>query len=220
MLILNRLGLSPAAEKKWGGIYKGETAIVIGNGDSLKSVPEELLNKYISFGSNLIHMFPFQPTYFGCVGTKYLTQYADVIYDTAAKADIAFLSSFHLDKDIPSLQKLYSLDNVELIYRDTATFPGEYIMTGGTVTYVALKIAFFMEFETVLLVGCDHNEDWAHFYGNHLNKPPSEKEWREMTYHYCVAGEIYKEAGRRIVNLSLPSRLDEIFERGEIGDWL
>jgi len=205
---------------EWGNLHRGEVTIVIGNGNSLKSVPKELLNKYPSFGSNLIHMLPFQPTYFSCVGDKYLTQYAGVIRDTAAKAKIAFISSYHLKDNIPDLQKLYSLDNVELIHEDTVTFPGEYYMTGGTVTYVNLKIAFFMGFETVLLVGCDHNEDWAHFYGNHLNKPPSEKEWRDMTYHYFVAGEVYKDAGRRIVNLSNPSRLDEFFEHGEIGDWL
>lgn len=204
----------------WDNSHKDETAIIIGNGNSLKSVPKELLNKYPSFGANLIHMLEFQPTYFSCVGDKYLLEHAGVIHDTAARAKIAFISSLHLDKNIPELQRLYSLDNVELINRDTITFPGEYWFTGGTVTYVALKIAYFMGFETILVVGCDHDKEYAHFYGNHLNVPPPQQNWEGMTYHYFVAGEVYREAGRRIVNLSNPSRLDEFFERGEIGDWL
>lgn len=214
------LKIDEIAKEKWGDIHKGETAIVIGNGDSLKSVPKEFLNKYPSFGSNFIYMLPFQPTYFSCVGDKYLLGYAGEMYSVVANADTAFLSSLHLDKDILELQSLYSLNNVELVGRDTITFPGEYWFTGGTVTYVALKVAYFMGFETILIVGCDHDEKYAHFYGNHLNVPPPQQNRRGMTYHYFVAGEVYKEADRRIVNLSLPSRLDEFFERGEIGDWL
>jgi len=214
------LKIDAVAKQRWGNIHKGETAIIIGNGNSLKSVPKELLNKYPSFGANLIHMLPFQPVYFSCIATKYLTKFSGEIYNTAANADIAFISSFHLKDNIPDLQKLYSLETIQLIYKDTVTFPGEYFMTGSTVTYVNLKVAFFMGFETILIVGCDHNPEWTHFYGNHLNTPPPERKFHDMTYHYFVAGEVYKEAGRRVINLSSPSVLDAFFERGKIGDWL
>ena len=210
------LRIEPSAEQRWGNTHKGETAIVIGNGDSLKSVPKELLNKYPSFGVNLIPMRPFQPTYFSCIGTKYLTKFAASMYDIATGADIVFLSALHLKDNIPDLQKLYALDNVQLVDEDTMTFPGEYFMTGGTVTYVNLKIAYFMGFETVLLVGCDFEKAWGHFYGNSINKPPRENEWRDMTDHLFFAGEAYKKAGRRIVNLSPPSTLDAFFERGDV----
>jgi len=214
------LRIDAVAEQRWGNTHVGETAIIVGNGDSLKNVPKELLNKYISFGCNRIHMLPFRPTYFSCIDTKYLTEYAHEMYDTAANAKIAFISSFHLKNNIPDLQKLYSLDNVELFYRDTATFPGEYYMTGKTVTYIALKVAYFMGFETILIVGCDHEETYDHFYGEHYDVLPTSEILDIMRYHYIVADEVYKKAGRRIINFSLPSKLDEFFERGEIGDWL
>lgn len=216
----NPLRIREDAQKRWGNKHKGETAIIIGNGDSLKSIPTELLNKYPSFGVNLIHMRSFQPTYFSCVGDKYLFNHAKDIYNVVADADIAFIGGQHLDKPIPELKELYSFDNIELIHRDTVTFPGEYQTMGGSATYVNLKIAYFMGFDTVMLVGCDHNPEWTHFYGNHLNTPPPEWKFHDMTYHYFVASEVYKEAGRRIINLSSPSRLDEFFERGKIGDWL
>ena len=216
----NPLQIQEEANLRWGGKHKGETCIIIGNGPSLKAIPEELLTKYPSFGANLISMYSFQPTYYSCVGDKYLCKFPKEIYDVAANADTSFINNCHLDKPIPDLQKLYTLDNIELIDRDTATFPGEYFVMGGTVTYVNLKIAYFMGFDTVILVGCDHNPDWTHVYGNHLNTPPPTKKFHDMTYHYFVASEVYKKAGKRIVNLSAPSRLDEFFERGEVDDWL
>jgi len=220
MLIASSLKIDADAYKRWGDTHKGETAILMGNGDSLATIPEELLMKYPSFGVNLIPMKPFQPTYFSCIGTKYLTGFASAMYNTAANADIAFISTFHIEDDIPDLQELYSLENIQLIDNDTVAFPGEYFMSGGTVTFVNLKIAYFMGFETVILVGCDHNPDWTHFYGNHLNTPPPKNDFDIMTYHYFVASEVYKEAGKRIVNLSLPSRLDEFLERDDIESWL
>ena len=214
------LKIDAVAKQKWGGIHKGKTAIVIGNGISLETVPKELLNKYISFGSNRIYQLPFQPTYFSSIDTKYLTTCAGEMYDVAAKAEIAFLSGLHLDKDIPDLQKLYSLDNVRLICDDTITFPGEFWFTGGTVTYVALKVAFFMGFETILIVGCDHEKEYGHFYGEHYDKLPTWDYMNTMRYHYFVAGEVYKNAGRRIINLSPPSVLDAFLERGTIEDYI
>jgi hypothetical protein len=34
-----------------------------------------------------------------------------------------------------------------------------------------------------------------------------------------IAGIVYEKAGRRIINLSPPSALDEFFERGDISDF-
>lgn len=214
------LRIDVIAEQKWGNMHMGETAIIIGNGISLETVPKELLNKYVSFGSNRIHMLPFQPTYFSSIDTTYLTTCAGEMYDIAASANIAFLSSRHRDDNIPDLQDLYSLDNVELVYGNTTTFPGEIWRNGGTVTYIALKIAFFMGFETILIVGCDHEKKYGHFYGEHYDKLPMWEYMETMRYHYFIAGEVYKNAGRRIINLSPPSTLDDIFERGRIEDWL
>jgi hypothetical protein len=44
------------------------------------------------------------------------------------------------------------------------------------------------------------------------------KKWG-MEYHFKLAEDVYKKDGRRIVNFSLPSELDELFVRGETGDW-
>ena len=95
MLIASSLKIDAEANERWGDTHTGETAILMGNGDSLATIPEELLLRYPSFGVNLIPMKPFQPTYFSCIGTKYLTGFASAMYNTAANADIAFISNFH-----------------------------------------------------------------------------------------------------------------------------
>lgn len=222
MQITSQLKIDDIANKRWGNKHEGETAIIIGNGSSLINVPKKLLNKYTSFGSNRIHCPPvsFQPTYFSSIDTKYLTKYAHEMYDAAKNAEIAFLSMFHILYPNPDLQKLYALNNVQLLDRETVMFPGEIWYTGKTVTYVALKIAYFMGFETTLLVGCDHEEEYQHFYGKHYDVLPSSEVLGCMRYHYYLADVIYKEDNRKIINLSPNSMLDEVLERGRIEDYL
>jgi len=220
MQITSQLRIDDSARQRWGDTHIGETAIVIGNGTSLEFVPKELLNKYLSFGSNRIHALPFQPTYFSSIDTTYLTQYSHEMYEAAKNARVAFLSYVHLNDNIPDLQKLYALDNVQVVYKNTMMFPGEMWFTGRTVTYVAMKAAYFMGFETVLLVGCDHEKAYDHFYGEHYDVLPTWEYMNHMKYHYFVANEVYRDAGRRIINLSPRSVLDRILERGRIEDWL
>ena len=124
------------------------------------------------------------------------------------------------------LKELYSLENVCLFGEDTVRFPGEYCMSGETVAYVALKIAFVMGFSTVLLAGCDRDKNWEYFSedypAEHLgfrSKEDWEVKKHGMEYHFRLAEKEYKEDGRCIVNLSLPSELDDLFVSGKLGDW-
>ncbi|KKN62889.1 hypothetical protein LCGC14_0507420 [marine sediment metagenome] len=210
-------------DAEWTDKYAGDTAIVIGNGESLKKIPRELLNKYPNFGANCIYLFPFQPTYYICIDTRMLRNYPKDIYATAAKAEIAFLSDTHMGEPVEGLEELYQLENAYLCNENTVRFPGEAWWTGGTSAYMALKIAYAMGFSTVILVGCDRDYEWKHFSDDYPEESIEESRKAEFRsgqeYHFVVASIVYKEAGRRIVNLSLPSALDEYFGRGEIEDY-
>lgn len=206
--------------KPWANIHVDETAIVIGNGNSLNDVPREMLEKYPTFGSNHIYIFNFQPKYYVCVDEVVLIFYPEAIYPTVARADIAFLNGNLFNFSNWATRDLYDLPNIYKYDEYTLIFPGEIWSAGGTVTYVALKMAFGMGFNTILLVGCDRDKEWSHFSDDYpADGGRNEYFLRGQEYHLRIAGEAYKEAGRRIVNLSLPSVLDEYFERGRMEDW-
>lgn len=206
--------------RPWEDTHVGEIAVVIGNGLSLNDVPGELLEKYPTFGTNHIYTFPFQPTYYVCVDEIVLMYYPEKIYNTVARADIAFLNGNLFNFPNWTTRDLYNLPNVYRYDEHTLEFPGEIWTAGGTVTYVALKMAFGMGFSTILLVGCDRDKEWSHFSNDYPADGGRNAYFlRGQEYHLRIAGEAYKEAGRRVVNLSLPSVLDEYFERGRIEDW-
>lgn len=217
--------VGPATEP-WAAAHIGETAIVLGSGKSLRDIPITLLEKYPSFGVNFIYLLPFQPTYFCSIDKFYLKTHPKKMYLTASKAKLAFLSELMLGFPALGLRELYELENVCLFGEDTIRFPGEYCMSGETVAYVALKIAYVMGFNTVLLAGCDRDKNWEYFSedypAEHLDFR-SKEDWeikkRGMEYHFKLADDVYKKDGRSIVNLSLPSELDALFARGDIGDW-
>jgi hypothetical protein len=193
---------------------RDDTAIVIGNGKSLNDVPIEFLEKYPTFGANHIYLL-FQPTFFVCVDSRNLLNYQEQMLEVAQNAETAFLSDAHLDDS-----ELYKLNNVHLCNEDTIKFPGEYWWTGGTVVYAMLKLAYLMEFETALLVGCDMDKDWKHFSDEYPGVPTPQERIKKQEYHLGMARLTYEKDGRRIINLSPPSRLDEYLERGLIEDYL
>ncbi|MCZ2122249.1 MAG: hypothetical protein LC108_08305, partial [Anaerolineales bacterium] len=83
------------------------------------------------------------------------------------------------------------------------------------VTYVCLKLAYYMGFETVHLYGVDHSPDWSHYRADYPRGDMLRRRARmaEMEYHYRLAQKVYNQAGKRIINHSHPSKLDAIFER-------
>lgn len=214
-------------------IRKGETGVVIGNGKSLRHVSKDFLDAFPTFGINFINHLPYTPTYFICVDSDILKKSAGEIYSVASEANIAFLLDRHLheSRSFPDLEKLYNLDNAQLIAfeydrplrKDSLKlhFQGEYWVTGGTGSYIALKIAFVMGFTTILLVGMDHDADWEHFDNDYPKGFPTDcVRMEHQRYHLELANEYFRRAGKRIVNLSPKSALDKIFERGKEEDWL
>jgi hypothetical protein len=70
------------SEDLWGDLkdkHKGETCIIIGNGPSLKEIPQDFLKKYPTFGTNRIyaikHLEGFHPVYYASVNPLVLDQF-------------------------------------------------------------------------------------------------------------------------------------------------
>jgi len=100
---------------------------------------------------------------------------------------------------------------------------------GATVTYVALQLAFYLGFETVILVGVDHNfvtqgkpnttivsegDDPNHFHPGYFGKgfrwqlPDLDTSERG----YLLARRAYEQAGRRVLDATIGGKL-QIFEK-------
>lgn len=184
--------------------------LILGNGPSLNDMPLGLLLKYDSFGVNYAKH---QPTYFVCVDSAILLDHWQEVYPRAAGAKMRFLSARHKGSS-----PLYTLPDVSLVTNDRGPFgfAGEKYFTGLTVTYVALKMAFYLGFEEVHLWGVDHSADWKHYRDDYPPGDTDRRAWRmaEQEYHYALAQRVYNDAGRKILNFSHPSKLDSIFERG------
>jgi SAM-dependent methyltransferase len=147
------------ADGKWAqfkDLHKGQRCVIVGNGPSLNKMDLSFLKNEIVFGLNRIYLgfdrFGFTPQYLVSVNKFVLQQSAE---DFKKVPCWKFLSV----EGVPPLAG----DEKTLIinprhYKDIfSTDPRQGICIGSTVTYCALQIAFFMGFETVILIGVDHS---------------------------------------------------------------
>lgn len=102
---------------------------------------------------------------------------------------------------------------------------------GHTVTYVALQIAYYMGFNRVALIGCDHSfpymsktlvgPDINHFDPNYF---PGGSKWdlpnlKMSEVAYKLARGAYSRDGRKIYNCSTFTKLD-VFKRASLKDFI
>jgi hypothetical protein len=202
-----------------------DICIVIGNGPSLNAVPRDFLYKHDTFGTNRIYL-KFVPEFYAAVNPLVVEQWIEDIQalDSTAKfVPVAF--SGRVAGAFPLVSKPLA---------HFAREPWKGIYEGFTVTYVALQLAFYMGYRTVLLVGVDHRYkfdgqpnqekvlegddpnhfDKSYFRGMRWNNPDLERS--ELAYQ--MAKTNFEQDGRRIINLGPDSAL-EIFERGKLEEW-
>lgn len=212
---------------RYEGIHNGETCLIIGNGPSLKNVPLDFLKRYPSFGTNRIYLMEgFEPTYYVSVNPLVIEQSIE---------EIKRLSSI---KFLPD-RYAYLAKALPLVSHHTPCFsmnPRAYIYEGYTVTYACLQLAYYMDFDTVLLVGVDHrftyhgspnqelvadSPDINHFHADYFSKGVkwNAPDLERSEESYRMAKEVYERDGKRIINLTEGTAL-EIFEKDEVKNWL
>jgi len=182
-------------------------SLVLGNGKSLLDCPKDYLSSFPSFGSNYIGLSGIQPTYFVCVDHRQLQDF-DGIRSTAERAKKSFLGPV-LKESSP----IYGIPNAEIIHRDEGAFKAEKSLSGGTVGYVMLKMAFYLSDE-VWMWGMDFDPNWEHFCEDYPCPGNDDRKVDAMLYHMRLASEVYKMAGKPLLNFSLPSVLDDFIARG------
>jgi len=183
-------------------------ALVLGCGRSLNDLPIDLLRQYPSYGCNYIGMSGIQPTYYVCVDYRTLQDY-ERIEAVARNAETVYLG-----RALPKSSPIYALPNAVLLSKDRQDFKEERSFAGGTVVYPMLKLAYYAGFDKVLLWGVDFDPDWAHFTTDYPYSGHPDRKIDAMLFHLSLAASVYQKARKRIINFSLPSVLDNIFERG------
>ena len=202
-------------------IHKGEIAVLIGNGPSLRNVPIQFLKNHITFGSNRVYLF-YEPTYYA------------VIDELVVKNNFNDIQALKCTKFVPEGKlngyHLRSLDKTGFSYDIT-----QGVWEGFTISYILLQLAYYMGFQTVLCVGLDHQyvyngkrKEKQLFVGsdpNHFSPDYFKgQEWYvpslgKMRDAYILAKEAYEKDGRQIINLTSQTNLD-VFIKGDIRDWM
>jgi len=205
------------------GIHKGKRCFIIGNGPSLKSTDLGKLKAEFTISTNRFYL-AFQEIGFS---TSYYLTVNNLIAEQSGNA----IQELNLPKFVSwRMRKWIKPD--PLTYYLYTTYTGKAfssnvsnrVWEGGTVTYVALQLAFHLGFDEVILIGVDHNystkgkpnltvtsekEDRDHFLPNYFGpgyrwQLPDLDNW---VFSYELAKEFYNNAGRRILDATVGGKL-------------
>jgi len=202
-------------------IHKGERCFIIGNGPSLSKMDLSILSSETTFGTNRIYLLfdrtEFRPTYYVSVNELVLSQFVNEIINLPMPKFLNW-----------NLRHLYGFRDDIYYFRLGLglwdRFEPEIVHPlsgGGTVTFVAMQIAYFMGFSKVILIGVDHNFidkgipnkeeerqseiDANHFHPNYF---PKGIKWQlpDLTRSeiaYRMARESFEKSGREILDATI-----------------
>lgn len=206
--------------------HRGQRCFIIGNGPSLRDTDLSRLRNEVTFGMNRIYLLfekiGFGTTYFTCVNHLVLEQCAAEIEALPMPKFVSW----------PARKLLHDAMFVRCHWQEPVGFspdPRRGLWLGATVTYFTLQLAFFMGFETVILVGVDHRfatqgapnqvvtlqaADPNHFSGAYFGPgfrwqlPDLEASERA----YTLARQRYEAAGRRVLDATVGGAL-RVFDK-------
>lgn len=214
--------------------FKGERAIIIGNGPSLRSTDLSLLQGEYTFGLNRVYLLfdelRFQTTFLVAVNQLLISQVAKDLSKVQSQKFFGWSSRglFSATNDQTFVQSRRQPGFVEDVRLG--------VWEGATVTYVAMQLAFHMGFSEIVLVGVDHRfvttgpahevvvssgPDQNHFHPNYFG---SGFRWQlpdleTSEYAYQLALDSYNRAGRRVVDATVGGNLN-VFPKVDLAEAL
>lgn len=219
--------------KHYSNLHSGQRCYIIGNGPSISKMDMSPLKNEFTFGLNRIYLafdtIPFKPTYYVCVNELVLEQFAEEIRVLEMPKFLNWnrRGYFNLEE--------VSTNFVRLTLSINDGFTTDFrrpLFGGGTVTYVALQIAYLMGFSEVVLIGVDHSftdkgipnkvetrqaeTDPNHFHPNYF---PKGVKWqlpdlRRSELAYELARRVFEQNGRKILDATVNGKCP-IFEKVE-----
>ena len=213
-------------------IHRGQRCFIIGNGPSLKQTDLSKLRNEFTFGMNRFYLafseLGFTSTYLVVVNSLVIEQCAEEI----RRLPIPKFVSWRSRRFIQPVDDLSFLFTTYTGPKFACDARGR-LWEGATVTYVALQLAFHMGFETVILIGVDHNyttqgkpnttvvsrgDDPNHFHAGYFGKgfhwQLPDLDTSERSYH--MAQQAYVQAGRQVLDATVGGKLT-VFPKVEYG---
>ncbi len=211
-------------------IHKGERCFLIGNGPSLKQTDLSRLKGEYTLGQNRIYLaFPelgFTTSYYLSVNDLVIEQCAAEIQNLPMPRFVSWRGRKWL-RPQDNLYFLHTTYSGARFARDVR----ERLWEGGTVTYTALQVAYFLGFSQVILVGVDHNyvtqgkpnatvvsqgDDPNHFHPGYFGKGfrwqlPDLLQWEDA---YRLARRTYEADERTVLDATIGGKL-RVFKRVE-----
>ncbi|MCJ7695399.1 MAG: DUF115 domain-containing protein [Anaerolineaceae bacterium] len=204
--------------------HKGQRCFIMGNGPSLNKTDLDLIRDEVTFGLNRIYLlFP---------KIKFETTYLVSVNDLVLEQTASEMTSLDLPKFVTWRARKWMRNDPTTMFLDSdftglENFSGDAInriFEGFTVTYVALQLAYYMGFETVILIGVDHNfttkgkaneavvsqgDDPNHFAPNYFGKgfkwQLPDLDGSERAYR--LAKEAYSASGRQVLDATIDGKL-------------
>jgi hypothetical protein len=208
--------------------YKGERCFIVGNGPSLRKTDLSRLKNEYTFGLNRIYMasseMGFTPTFYLSVNDLVIEQCAQEIQTLPMPKFV----SWRARKWLHPCDNLYFIHTTYSGPKFARDVAGR-VWEGGTVTYTALQVAYYLGFSKIILVGVDHNyvtpgkpnetvvsqgDDPNHFDPGYFGKGfrwqlPDIEAWN---YAYSVARKAIEGDGREVVDATIGGKL-QIFKK-------
>jgi len=207
--------------------HRGETCIIMGNGPSLAATDFTRIEAIATFGLNRGYLLwnarGFKPTYFACVNELVIEQFADEIAGEPMEKFLPWQAR-------PQFEGATNTTFFPEVWQPRFTKGAHRgLWTGGTVTFIAMQLAYEMGFQRVILIGVDHNfrdkgpanaqvvaqtDDLNHFApdyfgkGTRWNLPDLELSERA----YTLAREAFRARGGEIIDATTGGKLT-IFPR-------
>lgn len=208
--------------ERFRDLHRGQRCVIMGNGPSLARMDLSRLRGEVTFGLNRIYLLfdrlGFEPTYFACVNELVLEQFAQEIAALSMPKFLDWRGRGHFDGVDPTTVFV----RTRLVFSDSfAEDPRHGLSAGGTVTFVALQLAYFMGFREVILIGVDHNfvdkgtpnrtemrrqdRDENHFHPDYF--PPGTR-WQlpdlaRSELAYGLARRAFERDGRRVLDATV-----------------
>lgn len=210
-------------------IHKGKTCFLLGTGPSLNNINFELIKDDILFGTNTLykalHKYNIKPRYYCVSDDNVWDKHKDGILEVdstiilSGNAGRSYLQEHKREKNILVLKDLGCIYHNGWKESDITkgTYWGYSIMVD-----ICLQVAFFMGFETVVLLGCDCNYSGKqHFDGEvySFQKEKLDEHWKNAFTSYRFIKDVYEKNNRKIYNAGIESKLD-IFEKKKLEEIL
>ena len=201
------------------GLHAGKRCVVIANGPSLLKTNTNLLLNELTIGMNRIYLhFPkmgFETSYYVAINDLVINQFKDEISTLKMPKFLNWNQRNLFSTNAPGTNYLKTNLGLQDEFSKDICKP---ISSGGTVTFVALQLAYYMGFNEVVLIGLDHrfassgtpnkverrdnSKDESHFHPGYF--PPGSRwqlpDLRRSELAYEKARRAFEAAGRRILD--------------------